>query len=266
MTEEDQARVETWLQENGYTLYADRGEELPVKVVAGLLKGSVEELDNFLCEVEENAYPYLDFDYHKDSCIAALKLPDDIREDEDFDETFIENVWIDTSDYLDTLARYTTGIHITATPYTGELLEAGKTIFEEDQDERLFLFPHSYCGEEENERRRKKLSDVLGIMFPEEAETVYEFDELKMLGTLDIPDLIKNGPPTHITLGPDVPNELITHNSVNGSGGLGVIKPTKTVTLPAMFQVDNEDRYGVDSVFGFVGEVWAKPLPASKGE
>lgn len=265
MTEEDRDKVEAWLEDNGYEAYADYRDEVPVEAVTALLQGDTDTFYAAFDEVERGTFEYADFTYLKDKCISALGLDPDIKDDPEFDEVFMENVWIDMGDYIKTASR-NTRLHITATPYTGEPLKPGERLFEEDQDDRLFLFPHGYCSEDENERRRKKLSDVLGVMFPEEAETVYEFDELKMLGTLDIADIIENGPPTHITLGPDVPNELVTHNAVNGSGGCGIVRPTKTVTLPAMFQVDNEDRYGVDSVFGFVGEVWAKPLPASRVE
>jgi hypothetical protein len=186
-----------------------------------------------------------------------------VKEDEDFIEAFDEGKWLDMSDWIKTAAR-NTRLHITATPYTGEPLKPGERIFEEDQDERLFLFPHGYCSDEENERRRQKLMDVLGDT-PDGDSNMYEFDELKVLGTLSIADILEHGAPTHITIGPDTDNEMLAHNSVNGSGGMGSIKPTKTVTLPAMFEVD-EPRYGVDAVYGFVGEVWSRELPAKRLE
>lgn len=263
-------KAAAWLQENGDEAYADYRDELPVEAIAELLQGNREAFDEELCRIQDHFYMYQEeesWSYLRDKLTAHLGIDEeDLSEEQraELQEVFEENRWIDISDWIKSAAR-NTRIHVTATPYSPPLLKPGeRPIFEEDQDERLFLFPHGYCSDEENERRRKKLIEVLGIMYPEEAETCYEFDELKMLGTLDVLDLIENGPPTHITIGPDIPNELITHNSVNGSGGLGNIKPTKTVTLPAMFEVDNDAHYGVDSVFGFVGEVWAKELPASR--
>lgn len=254
-----------WLEENGCEAYADYRDELPEAAVTALLAGNQEAFDEAIWEVERHFWDYMDWDWHRDQMIAALGLdPEEAKEDADLEEVFDENKWIDMSDWIDSAAR-NTRVHITATPYTGEPLKAGdRPIFEEDQDKRLFLFPHSYCGEEENARRTAKLRDVLGWE-PTEDDNMYEFDELKVLGTLDLRDIIKNGMPTHITIGPDTRNEMLAHNSVNGSGGMGSIQPTKEVTLPAMFEVD-QPRYGVDAVYGFVGEVWARELPATRVE
>jgi hypothetical protein len=263
MKKKDLERVEEWLENNGYEVYADRNDELPTEGVAELLQGNDEKFNDAISDIESNFWDYIEWDSHKDDCISALGLDEDVKEDADFIEAFDEGKWLDMSDWIKSAAR-NTRLHITATPYTGEPLKPGERLFEEDQDERLFLFPHGYCSDEENDRRRQKLMDVLGVT-PDGDSNMYEFDELKVLGTLDIADIIANGPPTHITIGPDTPNEMLAHNAVNGSGGMGEIKPTKTVTLPAMFEVD-QPRYGVDAVYGFVGEVWARPLPASRVE
>jgi hypothetical protein len=260
---ETEARVAEWLEKNGYTVYADYRDELPIEAVSALLEGDDEAFSEKLCEVTDSFFEYADWDSHRDDLITALGLSDDIREDEDFEEAFEEGRWIDDSEWIKTAAR-NTRLHITATPHTGEALKSGERIFEEDQDERLLLFPHGYCSPEENERRAKKLAEVIGMETPEDAETCYEFDEMKILGTLNVADLIENGPPTHIRISPEMTNEIVTHNAVNGSGGLGTIKPTKTILLPAIFEVDNGNRYGVDAVFGFVGEVWAKELPVER--
>jgi hypothetical protein len=263
----DQATLDkaaTWLEENGYEVYADYRDELPTEGIADLLKGNDEKFNDSISEVESNYYPYIEWDSHRDALLAHLGLTsEDVEGDEEFQQVFEEGCWLDMSGWIKTAAR-NTRLHITATPYTGEPLKPGERIFEEDQDERLFLFPHSYCSDEENERRRVKLMDVLGIT-PDDDSNMYEFDELKVLGTLSIADILEHGAPTHITIGPDTDNEMLAHNSVNGSGGMGSIKPTKEATLPAMFEVD-EPRYGVDAVYGFVGEVWSRELPAKRLE
>lgn len=253
-------KAAAWLEENGYTVYADYRDELPEDAVEALLAGNEEAFGDAISEVESHFWDYTDWDYHKSQLLSALGLSEeDVEEDEEFEEVFEEGRWLDMSDWIDSAAR-NTRVHITATPYTGEPLKPGQRIFEEDQDERLFLFPHGNLTNEENDRRCKKLADVLGVT-PDGDSNMYEFDELKVLGTLDLRDVIKNGMPTHITIGPETRNEMLAHNAVNGSGGCGSIHPTKEATLPAMFEVD-QPRYGVDAVYGFVGEVWAKELPA----
>jgi hypothetical protein len=258
-------RVEQWLEENGYEAYADYRDEIPMEAARAAVKGDMEKFDEAIYEIESHFRDYIEYEFHMDNCIRDLKLAPEVKEDEEFVDAFHEGTWIDMGDWIKTAAR-NTRLHITATPYTGEPLKEGQRLFEEDQDERLFLFPHEYCSDEENERRRQKLADVLGIT-PDGDSNMYEFDELKVLGTLSLGDVIEQGgPPTHITISPDMPNEMLAHNSVNGSGGMGELKATKTATLPAMFEVDNDNRYGVDAVYGFVGEVWAKELPASRLE
>jgi hypothetical protein len=264
MRKRDIERVERWVEANGYEVYADYRDELPEAFVTALLAGNQEAADEAIYELESHYRDYLELDYYMDNCISALKLDAKVKDDQAFIDAINENVWLDMADWIRTAAR-NTRVHITATPYTGEPLKPGdRPIFEEDQDERLFLFPHSYCSDEENERRRQKLLDVLGYTCDGE-ENMYEFDELKVLGTLDLFDIYENGMPTHITIGPDTPNEMLGHNAVNGSGGMGSIKPTKEATLPAMFELD-QPRYGVDAVYGFVGEVWARELPATRLE
>lgn len=264
MDQETLNKAEIWLENNGYETYADRNDELPESAVAALLAGDEEKFGDEISSIESNFWDYIDWSYHKQQLLSHLGLSEeDVEDDEEFEEAFEEGRWLDMADWIKSAAR-NTRVKVTATPYTGDPLKPGERLFEEDQDERLFLFPHGYCSDEENERRRVKLMDVLGIT-PDGDSNMYEFDELKVLGTLDLFDIYENGMPTHITIGPDTPNEMLAHNAVNGSGGMGSIKPTKEATLPAMFEAD-QPRYGVDAVYGFVGEVWSRELPAKRLE
>lgn len=252
--------IVAWCEANPYTLYADYRDEVPAEVVAGVLNGDEDAVGKWLSEVEDGAWPYIEWD----DTFAELRrdVEFDDADEEEAREVFDESRWIDTSDYLDTTARYTR-LHIVATPYIGA---PGQYLSEEDQPEELFQFPHAYCPDGESERRAAQLREVFGIENPEEAEVCYEFDTLKVIGSLNIADVLKNGAPTHITISPAMIDNIVTHNRVNGSGGCGTVRVTKTVTLPAMFRVDDGDRYGVDSVFGFVGEVWRKDLHDSREE
>jgi hypothetical protein len=252
-------RVSDYLAEHGYTVYADYRDEIPAEWIADLLDGKREAFDEKVSDMAFDWLPYVEWDDWRDTIFSALKLPDDLKGDPELDELIREETWIDTTDWLKTAAR-NTRLNFTATPHMPPPLKPGERLFEEDQDERLFLFPHGNLTNTENERRERQLADVLGIT-PDEDSAMYEFDELKVLGRLDVMELIEKGPPTHITLSPDMPNTLVTHNAVNGSGGCGEPVITKTATLPAMFEID-QPRYGVDAVFGFVGEVWAQELPA----
>lgn len=251
-----------WMGENPYELYAHYDDELPVELIAKLLDRDPEALNEYENELIDNNWMYVEWDNVRSDLISALNISDEVAESDDFDELFDECKSISTGDYIETVAR-NTRLHIVATPYIGA---PGEYHFEEDQEDCLLLFPHGHLYEEENERRAKQLLDVLGVENPAEAETCYEFDTLKVMGSIDLADLIENGPPTHITFGPDDIDNIVTHNRVNGSGGCGTVRLTKTVTLPAMFRVDDGDSYGVDSVFGFVGEVWRRPLKAERKE
>lgn len=256
MSSFDRDAVLAWLGENGYTVYADYRDEIPSEWVQFLLDGEKEKLAE---KVHDLSFHYRDSDsasYHADQCIEKLGLDKSLKDNDEFMDLVRDEMWFDMDGWLSTAAR-NTRLNFTATPHSGE---PGDKMFEEDQDERLFLFPHGHLSEDENERRRKKLNELFGIE-PDGDSNMYEFDELKVLGRLDINELIEKGPPTYIVISPDMRNTIVSHNSVNGSGGLGDLKPTKTAKLPAMFQID-EPRYGVDAVFGFVGEVWAEPLPA----
>lgn len=255
--------ISEWLQNNPYKVYAcSYDDQLPREVVQALLEGSEDALSDFEFEIIDNAAPYVDWDEIRADLIREAKLGPAITESDEFEELFESERWIDASEFLSDAARHT-HLHIVATPH---LDIPGASLFEEDQSEALFLFPHGYLSDEENARRAKQLLDVLGIENPDEAETCYEFDTLKVIGTLSVPDLIEHGPPTHITIGPEDVDQLFTHNRVNGSGGLGTVRPTKTVTLPAQFRVDDGDRYGVDSVYGLTGQMWRYGLRVSRPE
>lgn len=260
MDETTRAAISEWLENNPHKLYADYRDEIPTETVQALLEGKRDALADFESEIIDNAWSYVEWDDLVFAMSRELALPDAITESEEFQELFEEGRWVDAGEWLETAAR-STRLHIVATPH---LAIPGASLFEEDQSEALFLFPHGYCGEEENARRAKQLADVLGIENPDEAETCYEFDTLKIIGTLSIADVLLNGAPTHITIGPDDVDQLFTHNRVNGSGGLGTVRPTKTVTLPALFRVGDGDRYGVDAVYGLTGGPWRYELKASR--
>lgn len=263
LSSETVAAICKWCDDNPYTVYADYRDELSEDVVRALLEGDREPLHDLLDEVGMNALDYADWDDLFADMARDLKLGDlDEDDEEEAKDILRENLSADTWGWAKSAAN-NTRLHFTAMPYVGE---PGQRLFEEDQDERLFLFPHAYCGEEENERRATMLRANLGILFPEEAETCYEFDTLKVIGRIDIADLLEEGVPTHITFGPNDSDNLFTHNEVNGSGGLGTIKLDREVTFPAVFKLDSGNRYGVDAVYGLVGEVWAKPLRWTREE
>jgi hypothetical protein len=73
----DQATLDkaaTWLEENGYEVYADYRDELPTEGIADLLKGNDEKFNDSISDIESNFWDYIEWDSHKDDCISALGL------------------------------------------------------------------------------------------------------------------------------------------------------------------------------------------------
>lgn len=233
---------------------------------------SREKFDESWWEVERNASDYAEWGDLKNEMIAEFGerivavYPEafdlgiiDIDQIEFNDlpevvqDAFWSNTVVDCSDLLDTCLR-NTRCNIVA------LVDNPDTT--EDPEDGIGP-PNGTLDDEQNEARVKYLADTFGID-GWAAESCYYHERLKVMGRLNLRDVYDKGRPVEVEISPD--SQLIFHTSWNGSGCLGDVKATKTVAMPATFRCDDADRYGVQEVYGFVGEVWRGELTVTKWE
>lgn len=264
-------KVATWAEENPYTVYGDRNDELSDDQIELLLTDR-QAFDESWWEVEMNASDYCEWgDHYKNLCeefgediiacypdeLAGMEadelewsdVPDDVQ------QAFHENSSVDCSDLLDTCLRHASP-KIIAIPLDSDAPDG-----DDDEGEQIGP-PNGDLDDEQNEARVKYLADKFGID-GWAAESCYYHETLKVMGTLDLRDVYKNGKPKSVTIGPD--SKLIFHTSWNGSGCMGDVTATKTVTLPAIFKLD-AGNYGIQAVYGFVGSMWADELTVAEWE
>lgn len=257
--------ISSWAENHPYVCYGDRNDEFTTEQVELLLTDR-QKFDEYWWEnVEINAFEYADWDSlqkdmldefraaiweHESQRYIEYDSADELTfEDlpEDMQEAFDDYKLIDTTDILETCFRHSRpNIAVT-------LLRD-----EPDSDNELEIrLPHHGNDEKYNDELRAYFVDKFGCD-PDLAETCYYYDCVKLCGRLDLKDVYENGLPTMVTISIGEGDNLVTHNSCNGSGGLGSIPTTKAVTCKARFECDDADRYGIDSVFGFTGEFWRR--------
>lgn len=257
--------IAAWAEANPPKAYGDRNDTLTSEQVETLLT-SREAFDEEWWEVERHCYDYVDWDSVREECLREFRalladaygLPEDFKWRDlphEVDEALMESVWVDTSDLLDTCLRHASRtVNIVAIP-------SDPNAPGDDCDEPGAIhLPHGNLSDEENEARQRYLAETFGID-GWACESMYEHERLKVLGKLDLREVYEKGTPTNITIDPQ--DSLIFHTSWNGSGCMGSPVASKTVTLPATFEVDENRRWGVQSVYGFVGEVWRHTLNAN---
>lgn len=89
----------------------------------------------------------------------------------------------------------------------------------------------------------------------------YDREQLTLIGRVDLVEVYEAGKaPTHVTVGPEDADNLIFYEFHNGCGNMGPFKLTRTRRMPAILRVDGTYGYGVDSCYGFTGEVWRHPI------
>ena len=267
MTEREQLLkdVAIWAENNPYVAYGDYRDELSKEQVELLLEDR-QKFDEDFWEIECRVMDYADWSDHekelldtfRDRIFAAYRdcFPDDCEADEieweelpdEITETDQECRYVDCSDVLDTMLR-NTRVNIVAIPEKRNGEEIAPPNFELDA--------------EENRKRNRYLKDTFG-MDGWKAESCYYHERLKVMGRLDLREVYEKGKPVAITIEPG--DSLIFHTSWNGSGCLGDVETTTRKTFKASFQCDDADKYGVQEVYGFIGEVWRNTLNVSKFE
>jgi hypothetical protein len=259
--------ISAWLLKNPYEPYVDYRDSFSADQVATLLE-SRQAFDESLDDWRFSHYDYpesweyvesemLDefreriFDLYRDELDDSIEEADELDMNNiptDVESCYQENRMIDDSDAINQLFR-NTQVNIVA-------------LVEKRNGEEVSP-PH---GDLESKENRKRLS-YLKKTFDMDGWAVvscYEHERLKVMGRLDLAEVYEKGKPVAITIGPE--SSLIFHTSWNGSGCLGDVVTKKTVTMKAEFRCDDHDRYGVQQVYGFVGEVWAGELDVAKWE
>ncbi|USM11462.1 hypothetical protein vBCbaSRXM_17 [Citromicrobium phage vB_CbaS-RXM] len=266
------SEIGTWAENNPYTVYGDRNDTLSDEQIDLLLE-SRQKFDEAWWEVEINASDYADWsDLRSELCdtfgerIIALYPEelsgtdaDDLSWDdlpEEVQQAFDESSVVDCSDLLQTCLKHAR-CYMVATVHDPDAPEGIG-----DGDDPTIGPPHGDLEDDQNAARVQYLADKLGID-GWAAESCYWHESLKVMGQLDLREVYEKGKPTAITIDPH--DNLIFHTSWNGSGCLGDVSATKTVTMPARFERDG-GSYGIQAVYGFVGEVWRHELNVAKWE
>lgn len=266
LLDEIRAKVEA----TPYKVYGDYRDELSKEQVALLLEDR-QKFDEAWCEVEWNAGDYADWsELHKEIISEfgerIMELyPDDFAVNDELDElewrdmpdevvdAFHESTIVDCSDLLETCLR-NSSVNFVALPVDPEAPAC---------DEDGIGPPNGDLDDEQNDERVKYLAEKFGID-GWAAESCYYHEQLKVMGQLDLAEVYEKGKPKAIQISPD--STLIFHTSWNGSGCMGDVKATKTVSLPAKFRCDDSDRYGVQEVYGFTGSMWRDTLVVTEWE
>lgn len=257
--------IAIWSENNPYQVYGDYRDELSAEQVEMLLEDR-QKFDEAWWEVEINASDYADWsdtekellDEFRDRIFTLYRdrFDDDMDADEvtwdevphEVQEAHEESRYVDCSDLLRTCFR-NTRVNIVAIPVKRNGEEIAPPNFE--------------CDTDENRRRQRYLKDTFG-MDGWKVESCYYHECLKVMGRLDLQEVYEKGKPVAVTIGPS--DSLIFHTSWNGSGCLGSVETGTIKTFKAGFRVDDADRYGVQQVYGFTGEVWRNDLTVAKYE
>lgn len=125
-------------------------------------------------------------------------------------------------------------------------------------DVRVVLYPVKPNGDLYDDVQ--EIAELLGIENPDDMGQMYTSEALCLCGELDVEDILNNlyqgKRLASVTITPDDASNLVLHCGWNGSGNMGDIEPTKTVTLPVQVRADKTRKYGVDAVYGFTGRFW----------
>jgi len=259
------AEISDKVEAKPYEVYGSYDDTLSNEQIALLLENR-QAFDEAWAAVEDNASFYADWsDLHADIIREfgeriMILFPDDFAVNDELDdlewrdmpeevkEAFNQATVVDCTDLLETCLRNASRGYFVALPTDPEA---------PDTDGDGIGPPNGDLSDEDNAARQKYLADKFGID-GWAAESMYYHERLKVLGRIDLQAVYKHGKPASVTIGPD--SMLLFHTSWNGAGCMGDVTATKTVTLPATFELDSGRRYGIDSVYGFVGSVWANDI------
>jgi len=245
--------VAAWCEENPVTLYADYRDELPDEIVNDLLEGNSESFDELLTQAQIGYFDCGGSGYHLDELRRDMESEFDEEDLDDakdaIEEAFFENYQMDASDLSDGLLRH-------STPHIVAILL--------DSEGNEYNPPNGDCDRDENADRIRRLRSI-GIRRPWAIESMYEHESIKVCGTIDLEQFVKamwksGKTPDKYKVTFNSRDNLISHTSCNGSGGLGDIDVTGEFTLDCVLVNDKDSHYGVDAVYGFCNSWWQNDL------
>lgn len=257
--------IKSWAENNPYICYGDRNDCLSDEQVTILLEDRQAFDEDWFENVELNAYVYAHWPYLHDDCIAHFRdrlieaYPGEVDEDSDWSdlpaevqEAFQNGSCVDTSDLLATCLR-----HASRTVNIVAIVSDPNSPDDDGDEPGAIRLPHANLSDEENEAKQAYLAETFGID-GWACESMYEHERLCIPGRLDLAYVYEHGTPNAVTITPK--HYMVFHTHWNGSGAMSTPHSKKTVRLPAKFVVDSSRRWGLDSVYGFTGDVWRHEL------
>lgn len=254
LTDEQTKEILAWLAKHPFAIYGDYRDQIPDSICEKLVNDrDLESFDEWLMECEQNATDYGLSEYADDIVKTFARDWQLDEESDEYEDTVdeikqlvFENYETDSSDFLRTCYN-STKPHIAATIL--------------DSEGNPYEFPHSYLDRDENARRIRALRKI-GIRNPWKAETMYEYDCLKVIGTIDMREFVENIAKERKLKGITIGSQgyALTHNSYNGAGGLGDVVIRGQHDVACSLRFDESHRYGVQAVFGFVESCWRDEL------
>lgn len=256
--QDDAPSMEAFMQQEGKALkpsfYVDRGDTLTQEQVQTLVN-ALNEGDkggDILCGVECECNDYAlewEADTAREGFEAALK---------EYANT-----------YTDTTAQGLL-VHL---EHTGELdalqdtfrdyIEWQNDIFSElvsnTAAATFAIYPMGLDGEFITDTQ--EIARLLGIDNPETMGQCYDTEALCICGSIDMQEVVQHLAQGRklqsVTITPSDADSLLLHCGMNGSGNMGPIVPTLSVTLPAHIKHDASRKYGVQEVYGLTSRFWA---------
>lgn len=241
--------IQEYCEKNPIMMYADYRDELPDDMIEALLTGANpwDSAWDYEVQMQDSWFDYRFAEYANEAAKSLNLEPSD-----EFKEKIMESLVFDFSDYWKTCAR-NTRVKISLEPINPETGEGFGTV-------------HNSLGFAENLSRARALNKYFGIRRYKAIESCYEHETLKIMGTIDLALLMESAsPPTEWEITPQ--DEAIFHTSWNGSGCLGEVRIGKSCRIACNVRNDDNDRYGIDAVYGFTSAAWSTELtPIFKGE
>lgn len=241
------SNIEAYAQNNPIEIYGDYNDKLPNSVIEAILSGDQDKAYEAMSEIEDRMYlddnysrGYAFDKYAKDNNLQDL--PEDTLET--LKDIFLDNCSFDYSD----LWRHcinNTRVNITVTL----LDDAGNPI--------PALHPNI------NSEKYEALKAQYAAYFGDDGtnlQSIYESEVLKVCGTADLQEILKNGLPKKIRISPRDKDNILSHCSWNGAGNMGSITPTKEHIFNCIMRNDDTNKYGVQAVWGFTGQFWQHDL------
>jgi hypothetical protein len=203
-------------------------------------------------DAEMNMTCYESYSYEdealKEACNELDIEYDSLSDDER--QAFVESIVRDYSDFWNECLKNSSP-HIAVT-----LL---------DKNGNEIYFPHYMLIAEENQERLSILQEIFGAEITMDdalkMECTYDSEILKIGGTIDLRKIYDAQKiPEFIKIGPNDSDNLLCHESFNGSGSLGSFTPKKEALLKFRMRNDKPHKYGIDAVYGFTSAYWSHEL------